>query len=709
MIARRKSVALVLALLVVLIGGAISYRLFQPKKTNVILITLDTTRADRLGIYGYEKGETKPFDDFAKTGVVFERAYAPSPVTLPSHTTMLTGLYPPEHDLRTNGSGRLSSKIPFLPQILKDNGFETGAFIAAAVLGSQYGLNRGFDHYDDGPPRKVQVPRHAHEPRRDGSEIVDLALDWLKGRTEEKPFFCWVHLYDAHAPYDARADLFADRFAEQPYDAGVAWELKQIERIRSHLKERELDENTLIVIAGDHGEGLMEHHENEHGMLVYNSTLHVPLIFIGTPDCKAETRVSSAVSLVDLMPTVLELLHLPVPEKISGRSLASALSGGSIEPRDCYAETETPFAMNRWSPMQTVISDQWKFIASTKPELFDLENDPGELNNLLDSSPEKRDQLQGLLAEMKESFVRFGSEDAKLTEKDLANLRTLGYVDGGSQSKSTNDPEQSKESLPDVKDFLPQLSAFEDAKHLAVERKIEPAIGLLKGIVEQTKQFPAAELLLGDCLAQSGKLADAERIYRSVVREHSHFTRAHQSLGRVLLGQNQPEEALVEFQNFVNANPDSAVAHAELGQILAQLGKPEDAMPVLQKALLLDPTLVAARNTIGQIQLAVGRPVDAINSFSEVLRTDEDNAMAHGNLMILYSQSGQIQRAISHGARTVELAPEIFEFRYNYGLLLASQKQTAEALKELKAAEKLRPNVPNLRTQIEQLESQLNR
>ncbi len=159
----------------------------------------------------------------------------------------------------------------------------------------------------------------------------------------------------------------------------------------------------------------------------------------------------------------------------------------------------------------------------------------------------------------------------------------------------------------------------------------------------------------------------------------------------------------------MNANPDSAVAHAELGQILAQLGKPEDAMPVLQKALLLDPTLVAARNTIGQIQLAVGRPVDAINSFSEVLRTDEDNAMAHGNLMILYSQSGQIQRAISHGSRTVELAPEIFEFRYNYGLLLASQKQTAEALKELKAAEKLRPNVPNLRTQIEQLESQLNR
>ncbi len=295
---------------------------------------------------------------------------------------MLTGLYPPEHDLRVNGEGRLSPEIPFLPEILKQHGYGTGAFIAAApVLGAQFGLDRGFDTYDDAAARLSTKTRPYGGERRDGEEVVNLALDWL-GQQTEQSFFCWIHLYDAHGPYDPFTEIYQQRFEQNPYDAGVAWEVRQFDRVNAFLKDRKLDSNTLVIVAGDHGEGLDDHGEHEHGMLVYNSTLHVPLVFVGLPECQPQTRVANTVSLVDLMPTVLDLLKIPSPDHISGRSLLPALKGQAIESRDCYAETEMPYFLNHWSPLKTMISDHWKYIETTRPELYNLEQDPGELTNL---------------------------------------------------------------------------------------------------------------------------------------------------------------------------------------------------------------------------------------------------------------------------------------------------------------------------------------
>ena len=421
-----------MGLLTLIAAGALRWHWSAPR-LNVILVTFDTTRADRLGVYGYEHGLTKAFDDFAKRGVIFERAYAPAPLTLPAHATILTGLYPPEHGLRLNGAGRLPREIPWLPEILKEHGYDTGAFIAAPVLSSKYGLNRGFDTYDDGPPKPSARPKHFEEPRRDGEEVVDLALAWLRPRTS-RPFFCWIHLYDAHAPYDPRVDVYQQKFTQNPYDAGVAWQIRQFERVTEFLKDRRLDSNTIVVVAGDHGEGLDDHLEAEHGMQVYNTTLHVPLVFVGPRHCRQGARVPEAVSLVDIMPSLLEMLGIAAPKPVSGRSVLKALQGGTLAPRDCYAEAETPYDMNGWSPLQTVISGHWKYIQTTRPELYDLRQDPGELTNLVDSAEEKRREMKTRLEAIQDSFTIGRAVQADLSEKDLANLRARLCV--GRQSGS---------------------------------------------------------------------------------------------------------------------------------------------------------------------------------------------------------------------------------------------------------------------------------
>lgn len=676
----------------------------SPPRLNVILITLDTTRADRLGIYGYQNGQTDGFEVFAKEGVIFERAYAPAPITLPSHATLLTGLYPPEHGLRVNGSGQLNKDLPVLTDILKGHGYETGAFIAAIVLDSKYGLDRGFETYDDEIQRSA---RHAGEPRRDGKQVVDSALKWMQQRMA-KPFFCWVHLYDAHAPYDPRPEQFGQDFAKNPYDAGIAYEAMQFHRIIEFLRSQKLDAKTLVIIAGDHGEGLNEHLETEHGMLVYNSTLHVPLAFLGPAPCQRGTRVADPVSLVDVMPTVLDLMKLPSPKHVSGRSLLPSLKGQPIELRDHYAETETPFLLNRWSPLQTVISDYWKYIHTSQPELYDLSKDPGELTNLFDSADhrDQRRQMQDRLSVIQEAFVAVDAQHVNLSEKDLAALQALGYVSGG-KARREDEGSKNTEALPDVKDFLPYLSAFEEAKHIGLEGRVNEAITLLQDVVKQTQQFPAADLLLGDCLAQAGRLEDAAESYRAVLVKRPDFDRAHLSLGKVLGALGRPDEAADQLREHLKANPTAAVAHLELAQLLMQSQKLDEAEHELRTAQKLAPDLAPAQILLGQLMLVRRKPTEAVGYFLQAAKSAPQSAVPHLHLMQVLAQLGQANVAIDHGKKAIAIEPNSFEGHFNLGLLLISQRRITEGVAALRAAHNLQPQDPRPLQQIQRIESAL--
>lgn len=680
----------------------------SPARPNILLVTFDTTRADRLGAYGYSQGLTKFFDDFAQAGVLFERAYAPAPVTLPSHATLLTGLYPPEHGLRVNGEGKLPHEIPCLPQILKEHGYDTAAFIAAPVLDAKYGLDRGFDLYDDDISRPSG---RSGEPRRDGKVVVDQALKWLRLRTD-KPFFCWIHLYDAHAPYDPRSEAYQQRFEQNPYDAGIAWEIEQFGRVTAFLKEHRRDADTLVVVAGDHGEGLDEHLETEHGMLVYNTTLHVPFVFVGEKYCQRGLRVPENVSLVDLMPTLLDLLRIPMPKHVSGRSLAPALKGQPIEARDCYAEAETPFIMNRWAPLRTVISGRWKYIHTTKPELYDLEADPGELTNLIESNAEDHQRLQELLEITQEKFVVATAQHLTLSEQDLGNLQALGYIAGGSRPAEDSSP--SAEALPDVKDFLPQLAKYEQAKHLALESKVAQsagklttAIALLQEVAQSTRDFPLAELLLGDCLAQAGHKQDAERTYRALLSRRPEIWKARLNLGRIYSEQGRFEEAAAEYREYVQANPEAATAHFELAQALTQLKEFEEAIETYREAIRIAPEFTAASLELGRLLLQLQRPKEAQRCFEAALAHDPRSIDVLAHLMMVLAQTGQNEEAIRQGRQLVALDPKSFDARFNLGVLLIAQASYADGMAQLREAQRLRPDDPRPGLQMARVESMM--
>ena len=698
-----------LGLIVLAVIGAVYWQRRAPRP-NIILVTFDTTRADRLGAYGYQHGLTDAFDKFAQQGVVFEQAYAPGPITLPSHTTMLTGLYPPEHGLRVNGSGKLPREIPFLPEILKQHGYETSAFIAAPVLDSQYGLDRGFDIYDD----EFSDTAASHgEPRRDGKDIVDSALHWLEQRTDN-PFFCWIHLYDAHGPYDPRVAVYQDRFESNPYDAGVAWEVQQFGRVTGYLKEHNLQSKTMIIVAGDHGEGLGDHLEDEHGMLVYNTTLRVPFVFVGPEQhCQAGTRISSNVSLVDLMPTLLNVLQIPEPSHLSGRSLLPALKGQSIESRDCYAEAESPFVLNGWSPLQTVISDRWKYIQSTRPELYDLKTDPGELSDLAGTASEECNRLQERLIALQAAFQEVRAEKVNLSEQDLENLRTLGYVGG---AKNEPDTDLRPNNLPDIKDFLPFLAKYEKAKHLVLETKSEgsgtgmsEAIVLLKEIVQATTDFPMADALLGDCLAQTGQQPEAEQTYRSLLSRRPDFFKVRFNLGKLLNETGRFREATAELRQYLHENPNSSTAHFELAVALTQLSEFEEAIRSCREAIRISPEFSMATLQLGRLFLQLNRPVDAQSAFENGLTHDPRSVDLRAHLMMVFAQTGQNKKAIQQGQEIIEIDPNAFDARFNLGLLLMAERQFADGHAQLLEARKLRPDDPRLPPQIQRAEAALKR
>lgn len=702
--AKRRRWWLVIAGLVAFTVGAAAYRYWQAPPLSVILVTFDTTRADHLGAYGFRDGQTEAFDEFARRGVVFERAYAPAPVTLPSHATMLTGLYPPEHGLRANGVGRLEQQIPLLPETLKQRGYDTAAFIAAVVLDSQFGLDRGFDLYDD-DLSQAKSAGHFGERRRDGEDVMSSALAWL-GRRRQRPFFCWIHLYDAHVPYDARPGVFGQTFEENPYDAGVAWETRQFARLTAFLKERNLDAKTLVVVAGDHGEGLGEHGELEHGMLVYNTTLHVPLVFAGPRECKPGTRVPTSVSLADLAPTVLDLLRIPAPKHVSGRSLRAALAGQTVGPRDCYAETISPFLYNRWSPNKTVISGRWKFIETTRAELYDLDGDPGEQANLIESAGDELQSVRAALASMEEAFVRAAPQDLKLSDKDRAKLEALGYVAGGNLARDAN-AVKAGEHLPDVKDMLPFLAQFETARNISLEGRLDESITILQEIAAATGQFPAAELLLGDCLAQAGRWDEAATTYRSVLAKRPDFTKAHFNLGKVFSRQERFADAVAEFRAFLEHNPDAAPAHFELGQALVSLQEFDEAVAEYREAVRISPGFFVANIQLGQLLAALKRPQEAAACFEQAILYAPRSATAHANLMAVLAQTGQLEKAVEHGRTAVVLEPNSFDARFNLGLLLVAQERFADGLMELREAQKLRPDDPRPRQEIERAEAAL--
>ncbi len=348
-----------------------------PSRPNLVLVTLDTVRADHLGCYGDSQAITPALDGLAAEGLRFTSASSTVPLTLPSHTTILSGLLPPHHGLRNNGAGLLAPGTPTLATLLAAAGYRTAAFLGAFVLDHRFGLAGGFEVYDDEIPRDPKAGTIL-EAERPGRDVMDRALAWLRtpGKGDARPFFLWVHLYDAHAPYQPPAQ-WAAKHPGRPYDGEISEVDEQVGRLLAELKSRGLDGRTVVAVAADHGEGLGEHGELTHGLLLYEPTLHVPLL-LRAPWGLQPRVVAAPVSLVDLAPTLAGLVGHPFPAGRDGRDLSRALLAGE-EPAagNVYAETRYPATFG-WSPLAALRRRDRKYIASPRPELYDLARDPGE-------------------------------------------------------------------------------------------------------------------------------------------------------------------------------------------------------------------------------------------------------------------------------------------------------------------------------------------
>jgi arylsulfatase A-like enzyme len=400
---------------------------------RVVIVTLDTTRADRLGCYGYESAATQHLDALAEESALFERAVSPVPTTLPSHSTIFTGLYPQDHGVRYNLVWRLGPEADTLAEILGERGFTSGGFPSAYVLAGTYGLNQGFDAYVEPPDARASVETPHGINGAPAGTIVDRALAWLDENAEVERQFLWLHFYDPHAPYQPPFP-YSSTFRERPYDGELAYVDTQFGRLMERLRSDPEWSRTLVIIVGDHGEGLHEHGERFHANLVYETTQHVPLI-VRAPGAGAR-RVDETVSLVDILPTVLDYVGIDSELELRGRSLRGAVEGTEEPPRkDVYFESLAGSLNYGWSELRGVRYGDWKLIDSDAPELFDLASDPDELNNLADLEAERLADLRASLEELQEPLggerTAQKSYEPGTDPETEAFLASLGYVAGG--------------------------------------------------------------------------------------------------------------------------------------------------------------------------------------------------------------------------------------------------------------------------------------
>ena len=565
-----------------------------PAAQNLLLVTIDTLRADRVGAYGYRPARTPAIDALAARGVRFQRAFSPAPITLTAHATIMTGRNPPGHGSRHNGM-RIDLAVPTVADALRRSGFATAAFVGAFPLDRRFGTIKGFQTYGDRMPRGPQG-RPASE--RPGRAVVDEAVAWLSAHRAER-FFLWVHLFEPHAPYGDPGDR---RPVDSRYDDEVAESDRQVGRVIEALGSA--GAATLITVAADHGEAFGEHGETGHSVFVYDTTLRVPLIIAG-PGIRRSV-VGGAVGLVDLAPTWLAQLGVPQFDA-DGSDLSGALAGGEPAARELYAESFAPLLDFGWSPLRSVRSAEFKYIAAPKPELFRVASDAGETRNLADIDRARASAL-------KERVDRVSSAAISVTTAQdpeaAARLQALGYTSGNAPAGPGGRPDPK-----DRRKLAAQIAQVTSGELAG------PALRrALERILREDPVNPQAHLRLGFVQLEARQCVEAERHFRAAIAGRIPGADAFLGLASCQASARQFDAAGVTLEQAEAVEPDNAVVVANRGVLLSDAGRPAEAVPLLRRALTLDPEFDEARFNLALAHLRAGQREDAAIEATELLK-----------------------------------------------------------------------------------------
>jgi arylsulfatase A-like enzyme/Tfp pilus assembly protein PilF len=646
----------------------------SPHDLNLVVLTLDTTRADRLGCYGFAQAETPTIDALASEGVVFDSVTTTVPLTFPAHSSIFTGRIPPHHGVRDNGGFFLDEKTMTLAKRLKAAGYDTGAFIGAWVLESKWGLAQGFDTYEDKFDLSKYKILSLGTVQKKGDEVMDEALSWL-GEEEGKKFFAWVHLYDPHAPYEP-PEPFRSRHASDLYSGEIAYTDHVVGRLIAWLRERDLLRKTLVVLTADHGESLGEHGEMTHGFFIYDSTTRVPLI-IRTP-WGDRGRSATQVSSVDIFPTILDLLGLPAEEGIDGSSLVRLVMDPSQDlGHVAYSESYFPRYHFGWQHLRALRNGAYHFIEAPTLELYDLRADPGEATNVYKAFSKRGRELQVRL----EALAGRGSERAPerqmLDPETLQKLAALGYVGNAVDV----DPEA---VLPDPKDKIGLFARMGQAKEAGQADQLEKAVEEMRSVLKEDPNIVDAHLTLGNWLHKLKRDDEAIAEYKNVLTLKPDNEIAMANLARIYRNLGRSEAAIAGYKGALKVDPRSPNNWYQLATLYLNLGRVAEAEATFRQALESNPKMGSAYNSLGVIAFRRGDYASAETLVRKGLELEAKVPTGHYNLAQIEERRGNLAAAEDLYRKELEIYPDSGKARFNLAQLLRQKGDTEGYLRELR-------------------------
>jgi choline-sulfatase len=727
----RSSVATIFLLTTVMLAAGCrgASRVSPPDRPNVLLVTIDTLRADHVGCYGYTDASTPTIDALARRGVRFETAVAHAPLTGPSHASILTGRIPPGHGFRNNSGFTLSPRVKTAAEDFRQRGYRTAAFVSGFPLDRRFGFDRGFETYDDHLP-KGNDRRRTPYVERFADATTDAALRWLAtSRAGGSPsrWFLWVHYYDPHAPYEPPADL-AERYNRAPYDGEIAFVDRQLARLLQALDVTKESGRTLVLVTADHGESLGEHGEGTHGVFVYDATLRVPWVMAG-PQIPAGRVSRSVARSIDVLPTLADYAGLGRRSDVDGRSLRAAADGQEMPDAPSYAESLYPESELGWSPLYAWRTAGFKFIKAPQPELYDLAHDASETSNRLNEHESfARDSGRRLEEILHQTSLPAAapSVDADTAQR----LRALGYLSGGRVARAAGT------ALRDPKDgirFLPRLnramSAARTEPALAIREltavlaedpglfmarrtravayaaagRHDLAIADLRALDKEGQLTPEDAIVLGDNLRFAGRLEEAALILERAERENPAFAQPLISLAEVRIQEHKYDEAAALCERVLKLVPDHIEALRRLGDLALLKEDAGTAAARYDRILALDASDVSALTKLGVARVRSGRPDQAIQLFRQAIEREPVNAEALLYLAGALASEGHPADALPYFERALEAGPPSTMALNGLGLTCLAVGDAARAEAAFRKSLRLDPNQPEIAQALAQV------